>query len=73
MDILPVTLNTQNSFILGDINQDSVIDVLDVVRMVSIIMGDYSPSNLEELLSDVNEDNVVNVQDIILVINLILN
>ncbi len=73
LDILPVTLNTQNSFILGDINQDSVIDVLDVVRMVSIIMGDYSPSNLEELLCDVNEDNVVNVQDIILVINLILN
>jgi len=72
-DVIPVTLNTQSSFLYGDINQDGIIDVLDIVVFVSIVMGEYDPSSLEQLLADLNEDGTINVQDIILLVNVILS
>ena len=72
-DVIPIVLNTQDAFLIGDINQDSVIDILDVVRMVAIIMGNYSPSDLELLLSDINGDEIVNVLDIVELVNLIFS
>ena len=72
-DIFPILLNTQEEFLIGDVNQDEVIDVLDIVRIISIIMGSYNPSSLEILLSDANQDGVVNVIDIVLLVSLILS
>ena len=72
-DIFPIILNTQEEFLIGDVNQDGVLDVLDIVRIISIIMGSYNPSSLEILLSDTNGDGVVNVIDIVLLVNLILS
>mgnify|MGYP001330144308 CR=1 FL=1 len=72
-DIIPVTLNAQSSFLYGDINQDAIIDVLDVVMFVTIVMGEYDPSSLEQLLGDLNMDGTINVQDIILLVNIILS
>jgi len=72
-DIFPVILNTQDSFLLGDVTQDGVLDVLDIVLLISIIMGQHSPSSLDFILSDLNEDGSINVQDCILLINIILN
>ena len=57
---------------LGDVNQDGIIDVLDLVKIVSIILGNYVPSNLEYSLSDLNGDNVVDVLDIVAIVNVIL-
>ncbi len=53
--------------ILGDINADSLINVLDVVQLVNIIL-----SNSSNEVADLNQDDMINVQDIILLINLIL-
>ena len=72
-DVIPVDLYVSENLQQGDINQDGIIDILDAVRMVSIIMGDYNPSNIELLLSDMNEDEVINIQDIVLLVNLILS
>ena len=72
-DIFPVILNTQDSFLLGDVTQDGVLDVLDIVLLINIIMGQHSPSSLDFILSDLNEDGAINVQDCILLINIILN
>ena len=57
---------------LGDVTQDGVVDVLDIVLLINIIMGQYAPSSLDLLLSDLNEDGTINVQDCILLINIIL-
>ena len=56
-----------------DVNQDSVIDVIDIIRIVSIIMGNYDPSSLEILLSDVNSDETLNVIDIVVLVSTILS
>ena len=53
---------------MGDLNNDTVINILDVVLMVNIILGDGSSSNI----SDLNMDGITNVLDIILLVNLVL-
>ena len=47
---------------------DTIINILDVVLMVNIILGENSPSST----SDMNMDGITNVLDIILLINIIL-
>ena len=61
-----------SSFILGDVNQDSSQDVLDIVLVVNYIMGYDSLTELQQILSDMNGDTLINVQDIVLLANLIL-
>ena len=55
-------------YMLGDVNGDTSIDILDVVISVNIILGavDSNPA------ADMNSDGIVNVLDIILLINTIL-
>lgn len=54
--------------LLGDINLDDTINVLDVVILVSIILGNAD----ETSNADVNSDNLINVLDVVTLINLIL-
>ena len=68
---IPIVLNV--SIFLGDVNQDGFIDVLDLVKVVSIILGNYNPTELEYSLSDLNEDGVVDVLDAVIIVNIILN
>ena len=58
-----------NSFILGDINQDGDINILDVVLLVNMILGEISI----ELSADLNSDNLVDILDAVQLINIILN
>ena len=61
------------SIILGDINQDSIIDILDIVSIINFILGYENPDTIEEIASDLNSDGIINIQDIIIIINIILN
>ncbi len=56
----------------GDLNQDGIIDILDIVTTVNIILGHLPPTFAHAYLGDVNEDGIINIQDIILIINIIL-
>ena len=57
----------------GDLNEDMLIDVLDIVSLVNIILNvTTDPSLCTSLNADFNTDGIINVQDIILVINSIL-
>jgi len=54
--------------LLGDVNEDGVINVNDVVIAVNIVLG----MSLFNELADINGDLIINVQDIILLVNIIL-
>ena len=62
-----------NNLILGDINQDNLLDILDVVIIINIILNNYDPSQTELWSADMNHDGIINIQDVILIIQLILN
>ena len=54
--------------ILGDINQDSNVDILDAVLAVNLVL-----ENEFNYLADLNLDSSINILDIIQIINIILN
>ena len=60
-----------NQIHLGDINFDGEINILDVVLLVSFILGDPT-DELEYTAADINGDSIVNILDIIQIVNIIL-
>ena len=61
-----------DNLLIGDINFDQTIDILDVVLCVNIVLGTGTPSQDQIFAADLNYDGSVNVLDIILLVNTIL-
>ena len=61
-------LYNQLDILIGDINQDGMINILDVVQIINFILA-----NDFNALSDLNNDNALDVLDVVMLINLILN
>ena len=57
-----------SSVLLGDLNQDGGLNVLDIVKVINDILYEENPN----LLGDLNQDGNVNVLDIVQMINIIL-
>ena len=56
--------------IIGDLNNDEMVDILDVVVLVNHIL---SPTAVELDGADINDDGNIDVVDIIQLVNIILN
>ncbi len=61
-----------NNAIIGDVNSDNTVDVLDIIFTINIILNNYTPNESEMWAADINHDDYINIQDIILIIQLIL-
>ena len=59
--------------LLGDLNQDTIVDILDVIVSINIILEELEPTEYQNDALDMNQDGMTNIQDVILMINLILN
>ena len=57
------------SDLLGDVNQDFLIDILDIISLVQVVLG--NSNNFDN--TDLNEDTIINIQDIMILINFIFN
>ena len=53
--------------LVGDINSDGLVNILDVVQLVNIVL-----LNQFESLADINSDDLVNILDIVQLVNIIL-
>ena len=58
--------------LLGDINSDSEINVLDVVTLINFILFIEEPNDYQFWAADINGDISLNIQDVVLLVNLIL-
>ena len=58
--------------LLGDINVDGIVNILDVVIMVNFILDSQTPTDIEFTASDLNSDGILNVLDIVQLVNIIL-
>jgi len=57
-----------NDIETGDINEDSEVNILDVVMLINLVLsGDYLVSG------DLNQDLSLNILDIVQLVNIILN
>ena len=59
----------KNDALLGDLNQDGLVNVIDIVVLVNIILG----NNQNAESADINDDGLVNVIDIVVLVSEILN
>ena len=57
---------------MGDLNQDGLINVQDIILSINIILG-ASPSDYQLWSGDLNQDGVIDILDVVLLINLILS
>ena len=58
--------------LLGDINNDGTVNVVDVVMLVNFILGETTGTSEQEDVADYNEDGTVNVVDIVNIVHEIL-
>ncbi len=56
------------SFSLGDMNQDYIINIQDIVLVIDLVLN-----NEYNISADLNFDNAINVTDIVQLVNIILN
>ena len=57
-----------NDNMLGDLNEDTLVDVLDVILIVNLVLSmEY------DNYADLNSDGIINILDIIQLVNIILN
>jgi len=67
---------TGDSFegIVGDVNNDSMINILDIIQTVNIILGaNLNPTYYELWAADLNQDDNIDILDIVLIVNMILD
>ena len=58
--------------ILGDLNDDSEINIYDIITLVTIIMLEIEVSDLYLWLGDLNYDLILDILDLTSIINIIL-
>ncbi len=56
----------------GDLNNDTLINVLDVVMMVAYIMGNIELSGNQLISAELSGDGIIDVLDIVILVELIL-
>ena len=57
-----------DDILTGDLNDDGILNVLDIVLMVTLVLDD----GYDEV-ADINSDEIINVLDIVILINTILS
>lgn len=57
--------------VIGDINEDTFIDILDIIHLVDLIITN-SGSSYEYWASNINQDENIDIFDIVILINTIL-
>jgi hypothetical protein len=67
---LPITVGSGGGgcALEGDLNDDGIPNVLDIVLLVNLVLGGNEPGDC----SDVNGDGILNVLDIVLLVNIVL-
>ena len=61
-----------NQGMVGDINLDGAVNILDAVILVNFVLGFQTPTDIEFSASDLNSDGILNVLDIVQLVNIIL-
>ena len=70
-ETLPLTLTSlEENLVLGDLNGDNLVNVVDVVQLVSMALGSIT---LDLTIGDLNTDGIVNVLDVIQLVSIVLD
>ena len=62
-----------NDVMMGDLDGDGIINILDIILEVNIILGIIDPTPQQETAGDLNADGNIDILDVIALVNLILD
>ena len=62
-----------NDVVLGDLDGNGTINILDVVMLVNIVLGVLDPTSQQEISADLNVDSSINILDVVQLVNMILS
>ena len=57
---------------LGDVNCDTLIDVLDILMMVNTIINESDTTDYQGWASDLNQDGIIDILDVLNVVNIVI-
>ena len=63
----------EQDYVLGDVNQDNIINVLDIIEIMNYILNLTDLNDQQLMLSDMNQDQGINILDIVLLIGEIIS
>jgi len=66
------TVQLGSNIMPGDVNFDSVLNILDIVIVVNYVLENDTPTSSEFAVADLNGDGTLNILDIVILTNLIL-
>ena len=59
--------------ISGDVNQDDIVNIQDLVLLINFVLDIDSPSNDQFNAGDIDGDGILNILDIVATVNIILD
>tara|TARA_B100000579_G_C22633540_1_gene757870 strand:- start:179 stop:685 length:507 start_codon:yes stop_codon:yes gene_type:complete len=65
--------NSCSDWQLGDVNNDTILNILDIVTLVNFVLGATEAEGCQLETSDLNQDGGLNILDIVQLVNIILN
>jgi len=68
---IPVTVGGGNCQ-PGDLTENDIVDVLDVVQLLRFVLGYNDPSPVHYCTGDLNYDNNLNINDVLMLMDIIL-
>ena len=68
-EVIRIDYNT----LIGDINQDETLNILDVIALVNSILDEEELTNQQLIIADQNLDGLINILDVISLVNTIIN
>jgi len=66
-------LTSDDENIIGDLNFDGQLNILDVMQLINFILGNSELTEEQYAVSDINLDGTINILDIVQLVNIILN
>jgi hypothetical protein len=58
---------------LGDLNNDNEINIMDVLIIIGIILGNQSATEEQLINGDINQNEILNITDLLLIVAIIIN
>lgn len=72
LDDFEISVFSDSPIMLGDVNGDQLINIVDVISVINFILNYSIPTETQEYVADFNQSGEINILDVVSIVNLIL-